>query len=141
MSDVLGAAMRARAARRAAPASAGRVRAAYRARAGAGGDAVASSVLPSGSRTTGPPCVERGDALAERRAGACAAHGARRLGGAGRAPAAWRPDGVELVEDDARSRARELDALDGVLTGCALGDRRDRARSCSTAARARAAAR
>ena len=31
----------------------------------------------------------------------------------------WRPEGVELVEDDGLS-ARDLDALDGALTGCAL---------------------
>jgi L-lactate dehydrogenase complex protein LldG len=31
----------------------------------------------------------------------------------------WRPDGVELVEDHGLP-ARELDGLDGALTGCAL---------------------
>ena len=31
----------------------------------------------------------------------------------------WRPDGIELVEDHGLS-ARDLDALDGALTGCAL---------------------
>ena len=34
-------------------------------------------------------------------------------------PGAWRPDGLELVVDDGLS-PRELDALDGALTGCAL---------------------
>lgn len=33
-------------------------------------------------------------------------------------PAEWRPDGVELVEDRGLERS-ELDAMDGVLTGCA----------------------
>jgi L-lactate dehydrogenase complex protein LldG len=47
----------------------------------------------------------------------CAEHEARRLG----IPAAlpWRPHGLELVEDRGLS-ARELDGLDGALTGCAL---------------------
>ena len=34
-------------------------------------------------------------------------------------PAAWRPAGAELVED-AGLTAHELDALDGVVTGCTL---------------------
>jgi len=33
-------------------------------------------------------------------------------------PAHWRPDGVELIEDRGLT-ARELDALDGAITGCA----------------------
>jgi L-lactate dehydrogenase complex protein LldG len=47
----------------------------------------------------------------------CAEHEARRLG----IPAAlpWRPELLELIEDHGLS-ARELDALDGALTGCAL---------------------
>jgi iron-sulfur cluster protein len=49
----------------------------------------------------------------------CAEHGARRLGVAPGAPAEWRPEGVELVEDEALS-ASELDTLDGALTGCAV---------------------
>jgi L-lactate dehydrogenase complex protein LldG len=53
-------------------------------------------------------------ALAE----ACAARGARRLAVPPGAP--WRVDGVELVVDDPPLPARELDALDGVLTGSAL---------------------
>jgi L-lactate dehydrogenase complex protein LldG len=35
-------------------------------------------------------------------------------------PEAWRPSGVELVEDAELSHS-ELDAADGVLTGCAAG--------------------
>ena len=49
----------------------------------------------------------------------CRAHGVRRLGiPAGLAPE-WRPAGVEPVEDAGLS-PRELDALDGVLTGSTL---------------------
>jgi L-lactate dehydrogenase complex protein LldG len=47
----------------------------------------------------------------------CAGHEARRLGVPPGLP--WRADAVELVEDHGLS-ARELDALDGALTGCAL---------------------
>jgi L-lactate utilization protein LutC len=61
--------------------------------------------------------VERGglsDAVGE----ACNRHGARRIavpeGAPGEIP------GVELVVDDPPLSARDLDGLDGVLTGCAL---------------------
>jgi iron-sulfur cluster protein len=50
----------------------------------------------------------------------CQAHGTRRLGVPADLAAAWRPDGVELVEDDGLS-AHELDRLDGALTACAAG--------------------
>ncbi|MQA76485.1 MAG: lactate utilization protein C, partial [Solirubrobacterales bacterium] len=46
-------------------------------------------------------------------------HGARRIAIPPALPAAWRPPGVELIEDDGLSPA-ELDGLDGALTGCAL---------------------
>ena len=49
----------------------------------------------------------------------CAAHAARRLVVPPGLPAAWRPPGLELVEDDGLSAAA-LDALDGVVTGCTL---------------------
>lgn len=49
----------------------------------------------------------------------CARRGARRLGIPPRLPAAWRPKGIELVEDRGLS-PQELDALDGALTGCAV---------------------
>ena len=49
----------------------------------------------------------------------CRAQGVRRLGVPVGLPAEWRPAGVELVEDSGLS-PRELDALDGVLTGSAL---------------------
>jgi L-lactate dehydrogenase complex protein LldF len=66
--------------------------------------------------------VQRTDAdagVAALVAGICAEHGAERLGVASGAPAEWRPEGVELVEDEAFS-ATELDTLDGALTGCAV---------------------
>jgi L-lactate dehydrogenase complex protein LldG len=49
----------------------------------------------------------------------CAEHDAWRLGIPPGLPHEWRPEGVELVTDDGLT-ARELDALDGALTGCAL---------------------
>ena len=45
--------------------------------------------------------------------------GARRLAVPPDLPPEWRPDGVELLEDRGLS-PRQLDALDGALTGCAL---------------------
>jgi L-lactate dehydrogenase complex protein LldG len=50
---------------------------------------------------------------------ACRARGVRRLAVPGGFPAEWRPAGVELVEDSGLT-PRELDALDGVLTGSTL---------------------
>jgi L-lactate dehydrogenase complex protein LldG len=49
----------------------------------------------------------------------CAALGARRLVIPTGLPAGWRPDGVDLVVDDGLS-ASELDAIDGVVTGCTV---------------------
>jgi L-lactate dehydrogenase complex protein LldF len=49
----------------------------------------------------------------------CAEHGVERLGVAPGAPPAWRPEGVELVEDEGLGPA-ELDTLGGALTGCAV---------------------
>jgi L-lactate dehydrogenase complex protein LldG len=49
----------------------------------------------------------------------CAEHDAWRLGIPSGLPREWRPDGVELVADEGLT-ARELDALSGALTGCAL---------------------
>jgi L-lactate dehydrogenase complex protein LldG len=49
----------------------------------------------------------------------CAEHDARRLGHPPDLPSTWRPEGLDLVADEGLS-ARELDALDGALTGCAL---------------------
>lgn len=49
----------------------------------------------------------------------CAASGARRLVVPQGLPTAWRPSGVEVVEDAGLS-PHELDATDGALTGCTL---------------------
>jgi L-lactate dehydrogenase complex protein LldG len=58
-------------------------------------------------------------ALAGAIAAACERHGARRLVVPAGLPAAWRPPDLELVEDDGLT-ARELDRLDGVVTGCTV---------------------
>jgi L-lactate dehydrogenase complex protein LldG len=52
-------------------------------------------------------------------ANACLEHGAVPIGIPTGFPHEWRPDGVELIEDRRRS-IRELDALDGVATGCTV---------------------
>jgi L-lactate dehydrogenase complex protein LldG len=52
-------------------------------------------------------------------AGAVASVCAGRVGVPPGLPAAWRPPAAELVEDHGLS-ARELDALDGVVTGCTV---------------------
>jgi L-lactate dehydrogenase complex protein LldG len=49
----------------------------------------------------------------------CAEHGAQRIGVPRGLPADWHPDGLDLVTDDGLG-VRDLDALDGALTGCAL---------------------
>ena len=51
---------------------------------------------------------------------ALAAHGAVRIGVPPGLPPEWRPATVDVVEDDGLS-PRELDALDGVVTGCTVG--------------------
>jgi L-lactate dehydrogenase complex protein LldF len=56
------------------------------------------------------------EALAE----LCGERGARRLAVPGDLPDAWRPEGIEFVPDTGLT-AHDLDALDGALTGCALG--------------------
>lgn len=53
-------------------------------------------------------------------AAACARRGVRRLVVPADLPAAWAPEGVELLRDDVLSN-EQLDTSDGVLTGCALG--------------------
>jgi L-lactate dehydrogenase complex protein LldG len=57
------------------------------------------------------------DEVAEAVASALIEHGARRVAVPGGLPASWRSDSVEFVEDRGLT-ARELDALDGVVTGC-----------------------
>ena len=61
------------------------------------------------------PSVGLGDALAA----ACRERGATRLAVPSEAPADI--EGVEFVRDDPPLSARDLDRVDGVLTGCALG--------------------
>jgi L-lactate dehydrogenase complex protein LldG len=61
--------------------------------------------------------VREADDLAATIARVCQEQGAHRLGVPVGLP--WQPDGVELVEDRGLV-ARDLDALDGALTGCAL---------------------
>jgi L-lactate dehydrogenase complex protein LldG len=53
-------------------------------------------------------------------AAACAARGVRRLAAPADLPEGWAPAGVELVRDEGLTN-EQLDAIDGVLTGCALG--------------------
>jgi L-lactate dehydrogenase complex protein LldG len=63
--------------------------------------------------------VREGTDVAALAAAVCAEHGAQRIGVPPSLPPQWRPDGLELVADHGLT-ARELDALDGALTGCAL---------------------
>jgi len=65
-------------------------------------------------RVAGPS--ELADALGE----ACERHGVRSLVVAVGVPEEWRPAGVDVLDDSALTHA-ELDAADGVLTGCAAG--------------------
>lgn len=62
--------------------------------------------------------VERG-ALGEALAAACRERGAKRVAVPAEVPGEI--EGVELVHDDPPLSARDLDGLDGVMTGCALG--------------------
>lgn len=59
------------------------------------------------------------DALVTTLAAAFAAHGAQRIGVPDGLPSRWAPRGVEQIPGSALA-PRELDTLDGVLTGCAL---------------------
>jgi L-lactate dehydrogenase complex protein LldG len=59
----------------------------------------------------------RGDGLEEALARVCRERGAARL--VTPVGLEWRIGGVELVADDPPLSARDLDAIDGVLTGCA----------------------
>ena len=59
------------------------------------------------------------DGVAEAVAAVAARHGARRLAVARGLEPAWLPGDLDLVEEPELSVA-ELDAVDGVLTGCAL---------------------
>ena len=61
----------------------------------------------------------RGDELPGALMAACAQREARRIAVPAQAPP-WTIDGIELVRDDPPLSPGELDALDGVLSGCAL---------------------
>jgi L-lactate dehydrogenase complex protein LldG len=54
-------------------------------------------------------------------AGIAARHRARRLVVPAGLPVAWRPTGLELVDDHDELGARELESFDGALTGAGLG--------------------
>ena len=92
---------------------------AYRAAAGAPERRRRRRASPSASPTTARRCATRRRRSPRRSRGVCA-----RTARAGSAcpPGCRRvaPDGLELVEDDGARRRATLDALDGVLTGCAL---------------------
>jgi L-lactate dehydrogenase complex protein LldG len=62
--------------------------------------------------------VEAGD-VAGAVAAACLERHAVRIGVPAGAPAEWRSESLDLVEDRSLT-ARELDALDGVVTGCTV---------------------
>jgi L-lactate dehydrogenase complex protein LldG len=92
----------------------------YRA-AGAAGTGAAATVERLAARVADyRATIARTDAasLEAVLADACAARGTKRLAVA--PGVAWRVPGVELVRDDAPLDVAELDAVDGVLTGCAL---------------------
>jgi L-lactate dehydrogenase complex protein LldG len=61
----------------------------------------------------------RGDELPGALMAACAQRDARRIAVPAQAPP-WTVGGIELVRDEPPLSPRELDALDGVLSGCAL---------------------
>ena len=58
--------------------------------------------------------------LASTAADACGSRGARRLVVPANLRADWYPEGVESVVDSGSFNAGELDAFDGVLTGCTI---------------------
>jgi len=61
----------------------------------------------------------RGDELPGALSAACEQREARRIAVPAQAPT-WTVEGVELVRDDPPLSPRQLDELDGVLSGCAL---------------------
>ena len=63
-------------------------------------------------------CTERD--IGEAVGAALAEHGARRLVAPTDLPGDWRPTGVTWIDDGPAIGVQELDASDGVVTGCAL---------------------
>jgi L-lactate dehydrogenase complex protein LldG len=111
--DILG---RVRAALQDVPRDEDPLPAAYQPPPAATGDPVARFVeRVSDYRAT----VRKVDEVAPVVALVCAEHGAGRIGIPPALPGAWRPADVDLVEDGGLT-ARDLDALAGALTGCAL---------------------
>lgn len=64
--------------------------------------------------------VEVGSDVRALVAAACRRHGVRRLAVPEGVPPAWLPDGIELAAVAGAPDLAELDAVEGVLTGCAL---------------------
>lgn len=87
---------------------------------GAGGDAVTTQLFCD--RVADYRATARrvsGEALPRALGAACEQRNARRIAVPAQAPA-WTVTGVELVPDDPPLSPRQLDQLDGVLSGCAL---------------------
>jgi L-lactate dehydrogenase complex protein LldG len=61
--------------------------------------------------------IDLKDAVSE----ACAIHGGARVVAPTGVPDEWRPPHLPFVEDNTDWSARDLDALDGVVTGCTIG--------------------
>jgi L-lactate dehydrogenase complex protein LldG len=72
-------------------------------------------------RATVTACEAGDDAIALAVDAAAARHGARRLAVAPGVGRGWRPDGLAFADDAPPLALAELDAVDGVLTGAALG--------------------
>jgi len=86
-------------------------------RAGDAGHAVERFVERAGEYRADIRRVEPGR-LREEIARACEERGVRRLAIPVDLPAEWRPDGLDLVEDDGLA-VDDLDRADGAITGCA----------------------
>jgi L-lactate dehydrogenase complex protein LldG len=87
---------------------------------GAGGDSVTADLFcerVADYRAT--VSRVRSDELSGALMAACVQREARRIAVPAQAPP-WTVEGVELVRDDPALSPRQLDALDGVLSGCAL---------------------
>jgi L-lactate dehydrogenase complex protein LldG len=72
-------------------------------------------------RATVTACEAGDDAIALAVGAAAQRHGAQRLAVAPGAGAGWRPDGIVFADDTPPLALADLDAVDGVLTGAALG--------------------
>jgi len=87
---------------------------------GAGGDSVTADLFCERVADYQATVKRVGDdELLDALKSACEQRGAHRLAVAAQAPA-WTIGGIELVRDDPPLSPRQLDDLDGVLSGCAL---------------------